>query len=102
MPNGFLILHLVDKGDSVKDKTIEFVDFKYNRKHEHKNDGRVVVKEQFVDDILKNVRQNELTLYMEPLSQIIKMALDNGFVAQAQVNVQGDDSQYIYVFERLL
>ena len=102
MPNGFLILHLIDKGESVKDKTVEFVDFKYNRKHERKDDGRVVVKEQFVDDILKNVRQNELTLYMDPLSRIVKMALDNGFVAHAQVNVQGDDSQYIYVFERLL
>ena len=102
MPNGFLILHLIDKGESVKDKMVEFVDFKYNRKHERKDDGRVVVKEQFVDDILKNVRQNELTLYMDPLSRIVKMALDNGFVAHAQVNVQGDDSQYIYVFERLL
>ena len=102
MPNGFLVLHLLDKGRSIKDKAVEFVDFKYNRNHEHKDDGRVIVKEQFVDDVLKNVRQNELTLYMEPLAHIVKMALENGFVAHAQVNVQGDDSQYIYIFERLL
>ena len=101
MPNGFLILHLIDKGRSIKDKAVEFVDFRYTRKNEHKDDGRVVVKEQFIDDVLKNVRQNELTLYMEPLERIVKMALETGFIAHAQVNVQGDDSQYIYVFERL-
>ena len=124
MPNGFLILHLVDKekynplapmsehvtlknattyGNSRKmDSKIEFKDFDYISSHEFKPDNRVMVKESFTDDKTKHVRQNELTLYMENKNNIINMAQRNGFIAHALINLLTDEYQYIYVFERML
>ena len=124
MPNGFLILHLVDKekynplapmsehvtlknatmyGNSRKtDSKIEFKDFDYISSHEFKPDNRVMVKESFTDDKTKHVRQNELTLYMENKNDIINMAQLNGFIAHALCNLLTDEYQYIYVFERML
>ena len=124
MPNGFLIVHLVDKekynplaaiADKVAlknanhynsyrktDGRIEFKDFEYNTSHDMKHDNQVIVKETFTDNLTKHVRQNELTLYMENKDDIIKMAQNNGFLAHALINLPNDDYQYIYVFERLL
>jgi hypothetical protein len=61
-----------------------------------------VVKESFTDNVTHNVRQNELTLYMENKDEIIKMAKNNGFIAHALINLLADEYQYIYVFERML
>jgi len=124
MPNGFLIIHLVDKAkynplapivDKVTfknansynsyrktDARIEFKDFEYTTSHDMNHDNHVVVKETFTDSATKHVRQNELTLYMENKDDIIKMAQNNGFLAHALINLPNDDYQYIYVFERLL
>jgi SAM-dependent methyltransferase len=124
MPNGFLILHLVDKenynplapmsehvtlknattyGNSRKtDSKIEFKDFDYVSSHEFKPDNSVMVKESFTDESTKHVRQNELILYMEDKNDIINMAQRNGFVAHALINLLTDEYQYIYVFERML
>jgi len=124
IPNGYLILHLVDKdkynpmaplsnmatlknatvyGNSRKtDAKLEFKDFDYTSSHEFKPDNRVVVKESFTDNVTHNVRQNELTLYMENTDEIIKMAKNNGFIAHALINLLADEYQYIYVFERML
>jgi 2-polyprenyl-3-methyl-5-hydroxy-6-metoxy-1,4-benzoquinol methylase len=103
-PNGFLIIHLIREGKRTGEraKTIEFQGFKYNRKCTVDNSGNLSVIENFTDDVSKNVRQNELTLYMEPIDQIIKLSTLNGFIAHAQVNFQNIDGEYIYVFERLL
>lgn len=123
MPNGFLILHLVDKekynpmapmsehaslknaivyGNTRKtDANIEFEDFVYSSSHEFKSDGRVLHKESFTDNVSKHVRQNELTLYMENKNDIVQMAQKNGFIAHALINLLRDEYQYIYVFERI-
>lgn len=124
IPNGFLILHLVDKdkynplapmsenvslknatvyGNTRKtDAKIDFEDFVYTSSHEFKSDERVLLKESFTDNLTKHVRQNELTLYMENKNDIIKMAQKNGFIAHAMINLLTDEYQYIYVFERML
>uniref|UniRef100_A0A6C0F170 Methyltransferase type 11 domain-containing protein n=1 Tax=viral metagenome TaxID=1070528 RepID=A0A6C0F170_9ZZZZ len=124
MPNGFLIVHLVDKdkynplapiADKISlknanlynssrktDATIEFKDFEYATSHDVKPHNHVIVKETFTDSVTKHVRQNELTLYMENKEDIVKMAQNNGFLAHALINLPNDDYQYIYVFERLL
>ena len=124
IPNGYLILHLVDKnkynplapmsdmatlknatvyGNTRKtDAKLEFKDFDYTTSHEFKQDDRVIVKEAFTDNVSHNVRQNELTLYMENKEDIIQMATKNGFLAHALINLLTDEYQYVYVFERLL
>jgi 2-polyprenyl-3-methyl-5-hydroxy-6-metoxy-1,4-benzoquinol methylase len=106
-PNGFLIVHLRKKGvdgekEKEKEKIIDFQGFKYERKCNTDTGGNLSIIENFTDDVSKNVRQNELTLYMEPIDQIIKLATHNGFIAHAQVNFRNVDDEFIYVFERLL
>lgn len=121
-PNGYLILHLVDRDsynphstdDTVTlknanlyanqrrlDANIAFKDFDYKSSHSF-NDNEVTVKETFTDSATQNVRQNELTMYMENKNEIIKLALNNGFVAHAQINTATDEHQFIYIFERLM
>ncbi len=124
IPNGYLILHLVDKdkynpiapmsenaslknattyGNTRKtDAKIDFDDFTYTNSHEFKSDNSVVLKESFTDNVSKHVRQNELTMYMENKDDIINIAKNNGFLAHALINLLTDDYQYIYVFERML
>jgi len=123
-PNGYLILHLVDKDKynplapmaenvSLKNATtygstrktdakIVFEDFTYTSSHEFKPDDRVLMKESFTDNVTHHVRQNELTLYMENKNEIVNLAQRNGFLAHALINLLTDEYQYIYVFERLL
>ncbi len=104
-PNGFFIVHLANgTGDkeNKQDQIIDFQGFKYERKCNTDNKGNLSIIENFTDDVTKNVRQNELTLYMEPIHKIIKLATLNGFIAHAQVNFQNREDEFIYVFERLL
>lgn len=122
-PNGFLVVHLVDKdkynphateetttfknarsyGNERKLKaTIGFRDFDYTSTHTFESGTTVRVKETFTDHETNNVRENDFMLYMENKEDIIRTALATGFVAHAQVNTMTDEHQFIYVFERLM
>ena len=64
----------------------------------------VVISETFSD---KNghVRQNENTLYMEPIETILKIAMRRGFIVHSKSNMvvqNGDENQYLYIFERTM
>lgn len=126
MPNGYLIMHLVNRNKynpiipaanpplldnpqkysnvRIKDSKINFIDFEYQNSHDFKtdNDKRVIMKETFTDASTKNIRQNELTLYMENIDEIVNIAKKCGFIPHAQIKLLNDEHQYIYIFERLL
>lgn len=120
-PNGYLILHLVNKKkydttvpsanpteynpqqlskERIKKTHIDFIDFDYEHDVDFKDDERVVIKETFTDGLTKNVRQNENTLYMEDLEDIVQMISRNRFVVHGKAIMPKDSEQYIYVFER--
>ena len=127
-PNGYLILHLVEPNkfnivsptqnpyagilsNNVNmrktDKTVEFYDFKYSASYkDRKNDNNskcVTFKETFVDRNTNHVRQNEQTLYMDNIDDILKMASKSGFIFHGKSNMKeskGDEHQYMYIFER--
>lgn len=125
-PGGYLILHLVEpsKFDAtipagksyisnpqnysksrVTDTYIDFIDFNYRTKYDFKNDNIVIVKETFTDTVTNNIRQNELTLYMEPIDDIVKIAKTNGFIVQGKATMKslnGDENQFLYILERTL
>jgi ubiquinone/menaquinone biosynthesis C-methylase UbiE len=130
-PNGYLILHLVDREkfsakkfeDTLMDLTAfyrkynppkekrtetsaEFIDFDYTANYEIKtNSSTIVLKETFVDKQTNNIRQNENTLIMENIDDILRIASNSGFVIHAKTNMKscnGDENQFIYVFERTL
>lgn len=126
IPNGYLIMHLVNRNKynpivpaanpplldnpqkysnvRIKDSKINFIDFEYQNSHDFKtdNDKRVIIKETFTDASTKNIRQNELTLYMENIDEIVNIAKKCGFIPHAQIKMINDEYQYIYIFERLL
>jgi len=130
-PNGYLILHLVDREkfsakkfeDTLMDLTAlyrkynpskekrtetsaEFIDFDYTSNYEIKtNSSIVVLKETFVDKQTNNIRQNEKTMTMENIDDILKIASNSGFIIHAKTNMKscnGDENQFIYVLERTL
>jgi SAM-dependent methyltransferase len=125
-PGGYLILHLVEpsKFDAtvsagksyisnpqsysksrITDTYIDFIDFNYRSKYDFKNDNTVVVKETFTDAATNNIRQNELTLFMEHIENILKTAKMNGFVVQGKGDMKsmnGDENQFLYILERTL
>ena len=123
LPNGYLILHLVNKqkyDTSVKsanpflsdnpqnysknrilNTNINFIDFNYLNNTEFKNDNKVVIKETFTNSHNK-VRQNELTLYMEDLDEILKISQNIGFIAHSKITYPLDKEQFIYILEKQL
>lgn len=130
-PNGYLIIHLVDKEkfsakkfeDTLMDLTAlyrkynppkenrletsaEFIDFDYTANYEIKtNSSTVVLKETFVDKQTNNIRQNEKTMVMENIDDILRIASNSGFVIHGKTNMKscnGDENQYLYVLEKTL
>lgn len=131
-PNGYLVLHLVDKDrfnakkfkDSLMDLTAlykkynfsqqekrtetsaEFIDFEYTGNYEIKSNSSIVIfKETFIDKETNNIRQNENTLMMDSIEDILRVASNAGFVIHGKTNMKacnGDENQYIYVLERTL
>ncbi len=121
--NGYLIIHLVNKNKfntitpvanpvffenpqiysnkRIEKTEINFIDFSYKKKYDFsKNDFEVISKEQFKDYLTGNIRENELTLYMEPIDDIVKIAQMCGFIAKGYTKIDNDQYQYIFIFER--
>ena len=126
-PGGYLIVHLVEpsKFDTIVDagktsifispqkysKTritdtyIDFIDFKYRANYDFKNNNEVIFKETFVDTATSHIRQNEQSLYMNDINSILKIAKSNGFIVHGKADLKlcnGDEYQYLYIFERTL
>jgi SAM-dependent methyltransferase len=129
-PNGFLVLHLVDRklfnatkpkfGDEIEWKplydkpkprttnvSIDYDDFKYTAGYNfpvNLEETNIVTKnETFKDKETGHIRQNEHVLYMEDIRMILNMAKTCGFIFHAKVDMRdciGDENQYIYIFER--
>lgn len=129
-PNGFLVLHLVDRkrfnatkpkfGDEIEWKPLydkpkpritnivtEYDDFRYTAGYNfpvNLEETNIVTKtETFKDKETAHIRQNEQVLYMEDIRPILNIANSCGFIFHAKVDMQeciGDDNQYIYIFER--
>jgi SAM-dependent methyltransferase len=126
-PNGFLIVHLVDptkftqiipKSNSmsgakrlqrgtrmVVKQEEQFEDYLYKMECELPMEGSPIasLKETLVDNETAYIRQNEQTLYMESLSDILDMATSTGFILHGYATMKkcnGDEHQYLYIFER--
>ena len=124
IPNGYLILQLVDRErfdpipasgkskvlvnpqkiatERITEAEINFNDFQYKSSYDFSKKEKVVLTETFTDSISRKVRQNEHVLYMEDVDQILYLARNCGFVVVGQTNLveKGDEHQYIYLLER--
>ena len=130
VPNAYLIVHLADRNkfNITKPKgtykprffqntptngreieaTVEFIDYTYSGSYEipkKETDSKVVFIEKFTDKQTNHIRQNEKTLTMESIDDIVGMATSAGYIVHAKMNMakcNGDENQYLYVFERLM
>ncbi len=126
-PGGYLVVHLVDKEKfsniiphhlarswrtypennrfSLKTKAI-FDDFEYNGSFDmYKNSAETTFIETMTDLETKHIRQNEFDLYIEDIDTICNYAVHNGFILHAKTNMKNmnnDENQYLYYFERPL
>ena len=127
-PNGYLIVHLVnpDKFDPISpaaktklstnpnkysDKRItnsivNFKDFQYKLNYDFgKVKSNVVeVKEFFIDENTSNIRENDNTLFIQSIDEIVTVANTNGFLTHAKFDMKDcndDENQYIYIFEKI-
>ncbi len=128
-PNSYLIVHLVDRKQFTKfiphktmdvDTTTQIVNYRSFQNSTVFDDfhykvtiripledklNEVNVVETFTEHNSDHIRQNENTLYMEPIETILKYASNNGFIYHAKINMKNmnnDEHQYLYIFERPL
>lgn len=127
-PNAYLIMHVVDRNKfdpilpnarpsllrrpqqfidrRITDSIIEFDDFEYRTSYQfpkRTEDTTVSFQETFTDKFSSNIRQNEQTLYMEDISDILTLANRAGFVFHSKIEGVNDDKhQYFYILERTL
>ena len=92
--------------ERVTDTIIDFIDFQYKSSYDFtqaKPKNAVLFQETFTDANSHHVRMNELTLYMEPMDEIIYMAQSVGFLVHGRIDMKettGDPYQYVFVLER--
>ena len=123
-PGGFLIVHLIDKDrfdttipvnkyvndiylnvKEQKHNNVDFGMFKYKISYDfNEKRNNTIVTETFIDNVSNNIRQNELTYYIENIDVIVNIAKSSGFIPHGVLNLKkiGDQYQYLYFFERSL
>jgi SAM-dependent methyltransferase len=126
IPNGYLIVHIVDKNDftpvkpcvnkildiqiskdsalkNINKTNVDFGDFIYNVTYDMKSLGsnKMITKETFTDKGSKKVRQNEITMLIEDKEYILNMARNAGFIQHSQFDLPDDSNQHVIVFERI-
>jgi SAM-dependent methyltransferase len=125
-PNGYFIVHLIDPNNfdtimpvakpciyknvqkfvnkRIKRCDVNFLGFKYNSEYIFKNNNKLLLKEKFTDKQTNHVRDQERTLYLESINNIISIAKKAGFHVHGQVSmkdINGDNNQFIYFFEKI-
>ena len=85
---------------SLRHSEIDFLHFEYRASwQQQQQQNKEVLTEQFRDSLTGNVRQNETTLYMTTIEDILQMLRRCGFLLKSQQQQQTTDSM-IFVFER--
>lgn len=123
--NGYLILHLVDRNqfdtiipagkpalldnpqkyleNRITDTLIDFINFKYKSSYVFNKDNlHVLHKETFTDTKTNVVRENEKTLYMESIEEILLNASNYGFLVKGKVGIENKKGEYLYILERIM
>lgn len=86
---------------------VNFEGFEYKAEYIPSKNSKtnVAFVETFTDSSTGNIRQNEQTLYMEPIDDIVTLAIRAGFILHGQTDLEkttDDKHQFLYFFERTL
>jgi hypothetical protein len=89
------------------DTIIQYDDYYFTNSFQFSKQGDkdVILKETFIDYQTNHIRQNEQTLYMDSIENIQQIAQKTGFISHSKVNMKsynGDENQYLVVFERIM
>lgn len=87
-----------------KDSIVDFTHFQYKSSYKNTGVNHLLLTETFKDIETNNIRQNEQTIYMDKIQDIISSAVYNGFTLKSKVDLKSstmDNFQYLYFFERL-
>jgi SAM-dependent methyltransferase len=126
IPNGYLIIHVVDKNNftpvkpcvnkvldiqlskesalrNINRTNVDFGDFTYNVNYDMKNleNDIMNIKETFTDKGSKKVRQNEITLYVEDMKNVLTNARNAGFIQHSLYKLPDDSHQFVVILERI-
>lgn len=124
--NGYLVIHLAEKdkfntiipaamplgtsgfdllGKRVLKSEVDFGSFNYSSEYVPLTGDKMVLKESFIDKQTQNIRQNERTLYMESVDDILMIARKAGFIAKGTFSLESGPShdkwQQIVILERI-
>ena len=121
--NGYLIIHLVDREkfgtivpagkpevldnpqkyseNRITDTIVDFIDFKYKSTYDFSKKCQVIHKETFTDMKTQNIRENEKTLHMDSIEDILLLATKYGFLTKGKIELE-TEGEYIYIFEKMM
>jgi SAM-dependent methyltransferase len=122
--NGYLIVHLVERNkfnpiipsgnptmldnpqkyseNRITDTLIDFINFQYKSTYDFSKTDKVIHKETFTDTKTNVVRENEKTLYIEPIETVLLLANKYGFIVKGKANIYNKDGEYLYILERMM
>lgn len=108
--NGYLIIHVVSHekygaGAGATEKDLRGVQYNsvYSRAPRGGDAREITFRETMVDKKTSYVRQNEKTLYVEPIADLVRLIKQEGFIVHGIVDlkpVTKDNYQYLYIFEK--
>lgn len=90
--------------ERVTDCDIDFGDFHYTSAYDFSHassTNEVMFRETFVDSNTRNVRQNELVMYMEDVNEVVHLAQRAGFLVHGKMNVVDDPFKFVFVLQRM-
>lgn len=104
--NGFLIIHVVSRQkytmDTIQEK--EFNGVNYKSTYKKSNNTEFVFQEKIIDNITTHTRQNERTMYVEPITNIVQDIKNEGFIVHGIVDLKPitqNEYEYLYIFENI-
>jgi len=107
--NGFLIVHIVSHkkytGKKIQEKDFNGVSYKasYIQNGAQKS-NEIVFQEKITDKKTSYTRQNEKTLFVDPLLNLVQDIKHEGFIVHGIIDLKPitkDQYQYLYIFEAI-
>ena len=62
---------------------------------------KMTIKETFTDKGSKKVRQNEITLHIEDMKNLLTTARNAGFIQHSLYKLPDDPHQFVVILERI-
>lgn len=108
--NGFLVIHVVSRekytsvaGAPAPEKELHGVRYSSVYKTAAAQ-NEIVFQEKIIDKKSDYTRQNEKTLYVEPIANLVQSIKHEGFIVHGIVDMKPitkDNYQYLYIFEKI-